>query len=84
MSLFTIGVFYSSLGDLWAFLPIYLPTIAAANSNVPFSLEVKILGTLHVITRSGVATRGNEEKGRNFVLLMHFLDDKKIFWRGGL
>ena len=43
MSPFTLGVFLSFLGDLWAFLPIYLPTIAAANSNVPFSLEAKNL-----------------------------------------
>ena len=35
--------FYSFLGDLWAFLPIYLPAKAAANSNVPFSFEAKIL-----------------------------------------
>ena len=46
MSPLTLGVFLSSLGDLWAFLPIYLPATAAANSNVPFSLEAKILGTL--------------------------------------
>ena len=40
---FTLRVFLSSLGDLWAFLPIYLPARAAANSNVPFSLKAKIL-----------------------------------------
>ena len=40
---FTLGVFLSSLGDLWAFLPIYSLTRAAANSNVPFSFEAKIL-----------------------------------------
>ena len=28
--------------------------------------------------------RPHEEEGRNFSLLMHFLEDKKIFWRGGL
>ena len=46
MSPFILGVFLSSLGDLWAFIPIYSPAKAAANSNVPFSLEAKILGTL--------------------------------------
>ena len=43
MSPFTLGVFLSSLGDLLAFPPIYLPARAVANSNVPFSLEAKIL-----------------------------------------
>ena len=41
MSPFMLGVFLSSLGDLCAFLPIYSSTRAAANSNVPFSLEAK-------------------------------------------
>ena len=28
--------------------------------------------------------RPQEEEGRNFSLPIHFLEDKKIFWRGGL
>ena len=28
--------------------------------------------------------RPHEEEGRYFSLLMHFLEEKKIFWRGGL
>ena len=28
--------------------------------------------------------RPHEEEGRNFSLLIHFLEVKKIFWRGGL
>ena len=28
--------------------------------------------------------RPHEEEGINIYLLMHFLDDKQIFWRGGL
>ena len=28
--------------------------------------------------------RPHEEEGRNFSLLIHFLEEKQIFWRGGL
>ena len=28
--------------------------------------------------------RPQEEEGRNFSLPIHFLEDKQIFWRGGL
>ena len=54
---FTLGIFLSSVGVLWAFLPIYLLATAATNSNVPFILEAKILGTLHLHMYQGVKTK---------------------------
>ena len=39
--------------------------------------------TLDVVMEA-IDGRPHEEEGRNFSLLIHFLEDKKIFWRGGL
>ena len=36
------------------------------------------------VVMEAIYGRPHEEGGMNFTLLMHFLEDKKIFWRGGL
>ena len=36
------------------------------------------------VVMEAIDGRPHEEEGRYFYLLMHFLEEKKIFWRGGL
>ena len=36
------------------------------------------------VVMEAIDGRPHEEEGRYFSLLMHFLEDKQIFWRGGL
>ena len=62
--------FYSSLGDLWAFLPIYSSVRATANSNVPFSFEAKIwehyivflIGLMNMCRKICIDLDGDEEQ----------------------
>ena len=48
------------------------------------ALDDSIFANYLNVVMEAIDGRPLEEEGRNFVLLMHFLEDKQRYWRGGL
>ena len=48
------------------------------------TLDASLFADSLDVVMEAIDRRPHEEEGRNFSLPIHFLEDKKIFWRGGL
>ena len=48
------------------------------------TLDKSLFVDSHDAVMEAIDGRPHEEEGINFSLLMNFLEEKKIFWRGGL
>ena len=66
----------------------HFPPLIGANILVLHTWEETLEYNLFVdpldVVMEAIDGRPHEEEGRNCSLLIHFLEDKQIFWRGGL